>query len=296
MNNRFGLVAVIMTILVGVILIGTLLAPTITSTQHAQDKTYTNEGRLGTLYEFDEDSEDVTVITVSQADEHSVTINGVTHNIGAYQPVIVSDAFTIRFYNTSLAFSTPYEGNKTLTSATISISEGVATFTELIKPDATELEVNPLPISWAFIYDGSGTWMINNAENGLTVYSEKNKIYASNWISTTSEYFAIYNGVVSLIAGDGTVTNTELNWGGEYQNNGVYKMTLSSTSDDYTFTVDNSGTDYTVHPWFVCYPATVVGTPDDLENINALYGVVVVLFIVVLFVVAVRSLITRERD
>lgn len=297
---KTNILTLVFTLVVGVILAGSLLMPVISDAQHARDTTYTNDApySYGKIYDFSEnDLDDTIIISVCKTGERSITINGETHNVSSYQPVVMSDAFTIRYYNTSMNFVTPSAGSKTITEATITISGGVATFTDVLNTSGTEITIDPEPITWAFVHDSNGDYSGLITENGITAYAHKNEIYTSNWITTTSEYFSGKAGDDFVTITDGTDSTTAaINWGGEYQNNGVYKLTLSSTSDDYTFVVDNAGEDYTVHPFMVCVPKTVVGTPDDASGINALYGAIPVMVIVALLMTAVGAIALRRGD
>lgn len=298
MKNK--LIPLVMTLVVGIILAGSLLIPVINDAQHAQDVKYTNSApySYGKIYDFSEnDLDDTIIISVCKTGERSISINGETHNVSSYQPVVMSDAFTIRYYNTSMNFVTPSAGSKTITEATITISAGVATFTDVLNTSGTEITIDPEPITWAFVHDSTGDYSGLITENGITAYAHKNEIYTSNWITTTSEYFSGKAGDDFVTITDGTDSTTAtINWGGEYLNDGVYKLTLSSTSDDYTFVVDNEGEDYTVHPFMVCVPKEVIGTPDDQQGINALYGVIPILVIVALLVTAIGAVYVRRND
>lgn len=300
MNKITGFV---IALVLGAILVGGMLAPTVVGIQ----EDISNMGRVeysnaelspysyGKIYEFSEtDTEDTVIISICKTGEKTLSINGVSHNIAAWQPVVLSDGFTIRYYSLNMSLITPTAGNKTITEATITISGGIATFSGVLNGE-TEITIDPEPITWAFVHDMQGKYGGVITENGVTVYAHKNEIYASNWINTTSEYFSSKAGMDHVILGAANSTETTpINWGGEYLNNGVYKLTLNSTSDDYTFVVDNAGEDYTVHPFLVVVPKTVSGIPDNQQVINeqyqVMFGILTLLAIVMLVVVAANAI------
>lgn len=295
MDNKIVMISI--AAVIGIIVLGSVLMPILNDAEHAQDETYTNAApySYGKIYDFDENSDEMVVISVCKTGERTITINGETHNVASYQPVVMSDAFTIRYYNTSMNFVTPSAGSKTITEATITINNGIATFSNVLNTSSVEITIDPEPITWAFLHDNNGDWAGMVTENGVTVYAHENEIYTSNWLNTTSEYFSSKAGSGEAIITDGTDSYTKpINWGGEYLDNGVYKLTLASTSDDYTFVVDNAGEDYTVHPFLICAPKTVVGTPDDLSNINNIYSVIPVLIIAAILL-SIVLLIFRSR-
>lgn len=277
--------------------IAAVLMPVLDDAKHSMDETYTNSApySYGKIYDFNEDSDDMVVISVCKTGERTISINGQQHNVSAWQPVVMSDAFTIRYYSANMNFVTPSAGSKTIISATITISGGVATFSDVLNTSEQEISIDPEPITWAFIHDNGGDWAGIITENGVTVYAHQNEIYTSNWINTTSEYFSSSAGSTNAIINDGTDTyTTPINWGGEYLDNGVYKLTLSSTSDDYTFVVDNNGEDYTVHPFLICAPKTVVGVPDEVSPAFSMFDVIPMLLIVAI-IVGIIGLVVRSK-
>jgi len=295
---KTNILTLVITMVVGVILAGSLLAPIVTDAQHAQDVTYTNTASsYGKIYEFDEtDENDTVIISVCKTGERSISINGTTYNVNAWQPVIVSDGFSIRYYSTAMTLST-LNGPQTIIDATITISQGVATFTNVHNSSETEVTIASVPVSWAFVYTPDGDYSGILTEQTATVYTHKNEIYTGNWINTTSEYFSGKAGddFVTITNGNGSRTAT-LNWGGEYLNNGVYKLTIGPNSDDYSFVVDNAGEDYTVHPFMIVVPKEVVGTPDSQKGINSLYGSIVVIALAAILMSGVGAIALRRND
>lgn len=290
--------AIAITAVVVVIVLAGVLMPVLDDAKHSMDETYSNEAiySYGKIYDFNEDSDDMVVISVCKTGERSISINGVSHNISAWQPVVMSDAFTIRYYSANMNFVTPTAGSKTITEATITISNGIATFSNVLNTSGVEISIDPEPITWAFLHDNDGDWAGMITESGVEVYAHKNEIYTSNWLTTTSSYFSSKagTGVVTIVGSDDTTT-ADINWGGEYLDNGVYKLSLNSDSDDYTFVVDNDGEDYTVHPFLVCVPKTVVGVPDDVSPAFSIFGAIPVLIVIALLV-SVVAVIFRSRQ
>ena len=293
------ILGITLTAFVSLVVLAGVLMPILEDAEHYADNTYTNAApySYGKVYDFDENSDDMVVISICKSGERSISINGESHTVSSYQPVVLSDAFTIRYYSYSMSFVTPSAGNKTIISATITISGGIATFSDVLNASETEITIDPEPITWAFIHDPTGEWAGIITENGVDIYAHKNEIYTSNWINTTSEYFSSKAGTTEATITDGSDSyTTPINWGGQYLDDGVYKLHLASDSTDYTFVVDNNGADYTVHPFIVCAPKTVVGTPDDQSRLNEIYDVIPLLIIVAILLGVVALVIRSKLD
>lgn len=293
MNNK--LVMSTIGIAIGLIVVGSVLAPVIWDAQHANDTVYhnTNPYGIGSIYEFDEDTEETIVITICNGTNRTVSINGEVLTVAAYQPVFLSDACAIRFYANNMNF-TSSEGSRTITEATITINQGMASFTVL--NNTTPIDISPKPLTWAFIHDADGDYIAtsNDSAAGFDLYSEKGGIYAANWVTATQEYFSIRGEVVTISNANGAHT-ASVDWKGEYLDNGVYKMHLNNTTtSDYTFVTDNAGEPYTVSPFLVCVPSTVIGTPDEDSGVNSLYSAILIMTIIALLVSAVT--VVRNKD
>lgn len=291
MNNKLVMSAV--GVAIGVILLSTVLVPIISDAQHSNDVVYRNNNPygIGSIYEFDETTAETIVITICNATERTVSINGEVVQTAAYQPVFISDVCSIRFYQNNMNFAS-LEGSRTITEATITINGGVATFNVL--NGSTPIDISAKPITWAFIHNVGGDYIAvsNDSPTGFNWYSYKDGIYSANWITTTQEFFSIHGGEVKLTGSNGSRT-VPLDWNGEDLGNGVFKMHLNNNAtSDYTFTVDNGGEPYTVSPFLVCVPMEVVGySPGSFSILS----VIPVLIIVALMVSVIRIYSNRNE-
>lgn len=282
MNNRFGLVAVIMTILVGVILIGTLLAPTIEGIQKTvgEEVEYSNVQDPYT-YRLAEKNETVTIAITGTGG--TITYNG--EEITDEGFTVMTDTISVRASGSNLYVTSP-DGNieyRTTWNSkhTIVFENGTCTNTDDSNDTVTETE----PYSWIYIPDENGEWVTATWSKNHYV-NTINDIMCSGYYSTgdNDTGYSVKNGVA-------TVSDTT------YTAGLTYTLTLvDGTTDVYRVT------NYHVHvgdeefePWFILIKGEITGHEASGTEYT-LYGVVVVLFIVILFVVAVRSLISRERD
>ena len=282
MNTKYGLVAVIMTVLVGVILIGTLLAPTIQGIQKTVGDEVTKENTGSVYYSECESGVDVSFTSTSTGSLRTNTLNEETITTElTTETVIMTNQFAVLINNSGHC---NYYGHINKFFSTGSTDSLTVTITGMsAKVEITGQTAWTIPLAWGYFMDEEGE--VQTLMEGDSAYVNSIKDL------TMGGYYATGDNDTRYYYHDGETYAS------------VYSMTVTGdltlvdgTTDIYTVTnisVDIGGEDFV--PYNILVPRTVTGHESGGAEYT-LYGVVVVLFIVVLFVVAVRSLITRERD
>ena len=300
MNNRFGLVAVIMTILVGVILIGTLLAPTIEGIQKTAGDEITKINDTAILLR---EAEDGDVLKAAWTEGEWVwtlndeRIEGINDNAIYWNTYVVSDsAYMSGRGSTGWASSlTVFSQNPTRSDTgfgnsqysdniTVEFGADTITFTGAIASPLT----SPItvPYTWAYVVcpEQDATYC-SAVSGGIAYVSDVSDLILCGAYTTGDNdcSYTYKDGIATVFGAEYPIT----------VNNSL--EIADGTTDIYqdTVTVDIGGEVFT--PFRLIVPYEITGHATSGAEYT-LYGVVVVLFIVVLFVVAVRSLISRERD
>lgn len=301
MDNKYGLIGVVLTVLVGVILIGTVMAPSITAIQMTAGDpvTYTNSGaNVGirdntAYYEITDDTSltyvvDSTGITIGETNINyntTATWGAVVWTDTGYFMVRQS-TYAVRCEqydvetntSTTTSYTSPVTATisgKTLTVTDANEAEDTYTFTEGYCLDLRENEDGKQLFMAVDLTQRTGTFYLNSIDQLRCM-----GIYSSG---ENDCYYSLKNG---------TFTNT-----GDFTNDILATLTLvDDTTDVYqleSFKLDIGGEQFT--PYYTILPLEIDGhSTSGAEYV--LYGVVIVLFILVVFMVAVRALMTRERD
>lgn len=292
MNNKFGLVAVIMTILVGVILIGTLLAPTIEGIQKTAGDEITLKNSGVSDYVLGRMSGDDSV-TIEFTDS-GTTLNGepftpLTQR-QTWVPLAYADSgeLDIRSSTYAMRWAIYTEGSdttyKNINSAGDSITLTPTLVTVVDEGVATEY---PVTMIYCFSIEDVDSIAVRDLGANNTAYIKDIKDVLAIGSYTSGENDTMYK----VIDGQLTIGNDT------YESSLNYTTTTTSGTTDIltlsSFVISIGEETFT--PYNVLVPYEVSGH-EDSGAAYTLYGVIIVLFIVVLFVVAVRSLISRERD
>lgn len=300
MNNK--LITLVMTVIVGVILAGSLLVPVLNDATDALHVTKTND--FGVYANVG--SEDLTISCAVNSEDNTkwdFTVNDTTINFpvsGNSKWVLVTDTFCMDLESTGITIATASNARFTgQASFSGTIADGTLTGTSTYGENQTHSFEQSY--TWAFYASESGdyrSFYLNSSDDVDVYYTDLNDIYGASFTFTTNKFFSLHGDVVNYYAVSGTATeiNANVNYDNVPSTMNMKVLDLNRTTGDYTFVVDNSGTDYTVHPWMFIVPASV--TSDAIQNpgaIAALYGVIPIMVIVALLVVAV-GVVARKND
>ena len=271
---------------VAVILLGSLLMPVIDGYSDDTKIVKNNGGAMSQIL----GPADI-VVTYDPSTKH-VTKNG--EDLGAVTgtyPIVMTDKFIVVGTNGSngsniIVSGTDGKANNIADLITVSIVSGSTTITY------GETTRTFDQFTWGFVTDPNGEYgsISKNTGSQAIYYNKIDQIYGSNWLDTTSEWFS-FKGLDVLVSGSAVTANYV-----EHTTDAadIFYTTFGGGNDaEYSFTVDNDGTDYTVHPRFFIVPKTVEGhTEDQLQLLSMMY--VIPLFIIVAMIIAAVA-IFRDR-
>lgn len=275
MKNKLLSVAIMATLTV--ILLGSLLVPIIDDYENKNVHTYTNSGVRASFM----DVQDAHSITISGG---TLTIDGTTTSVPSYQIALASDKFNARFYTDGFSVNCTQGA---FGSMDVTIEEGKFSGTIGTKTYTDE------PLTYLAVPDSEGEFVMTYADTydrSIYLNDPAQQFYSANWITTTSQWFSYYQGTLTVA---GTENDTMSFNGTQVDaDTEVYKYT---SAGDITFIVDNSGTDYTVHPFVCVVPRTVTGMTLSADHavIPLLYAIPV-LVIVALLLAAVKMIVVRN--
>lgn len=300
---KTNILTLVITLVIGVIMTGAVLAPVVNDATDALTVTKTND--FGTYASAMD--EDLTIsIKVNETDntKWDFTVNGVTINYPVdtriANPVLLTDTMQIMLSEsiiiasyTNARFTGQTEFNATLSNDLLN-----ATSTNGTTPHTW----TDVPYSWAFYAAETGDYrvlyLLSN-ENETIYYTDLNDVYGSNFVFTTNKFYSFHGDSVTYYATGTTPTTINANVEATTVNGtlDMYSFDVSRNVGGYTFQVDNAGTEYTVHPWVYIVPEKV--SSDAIENkdqISALFGVIPILVIVAILMTAVGAIALRRAD
>lgn len=283
-NNR--IIPVFIALAISTILIGSVLVPIIDDAINDQFKTEVNNE-----FTYFRSMADGDITVISDASVSTFTVNGQSTSVptGMASQVITSDSLVFSMTRDKashdvyvLIDGTPHKYVATMVNLTVSknkITGSVTTANDSITID--------VPITWAFTFSiGQTEWVQYNAYGDRAIkVNSIDQLYGANWINTTNGFFAFHgddlkvNGVVN----DTIVFNPEKQDG--YSDYNIVMFTQDG--ENTSFVVDNGGEDYTVHPFYMIAPKTIMVTEEGDAGAVSLLMAVPVVVILALLVAAV---------
>lgn len=285
------LVTLVITIFVGIVLVGAVLVPIIDD----GTKDYKVTNGFGNLVKLDEQKAD----TINcEVDDTGIEVNGskwtrgdVTYN---WTCPIVADSFVVKTLltgsATSISFACIISGTSTVISSgisalTVEATGGSATvtvdYTDSSTPDATLT----VPYNWIAYFDNNGDHVVQTLP----------------WTGTFN-YRAYYNDLSDLRGAD-FKTGTFYSYVGDKVTYGTTEYTATATTasvDDVVDVsyMDNNGANFTFNSIYIgviVAPLTVYGTTEMMNDYVPLFGAMVVILIVSILLVAVGYIAWRRE-
>lgn len=234
------LINLFLTLTVGVIMVGALLAPVAFSNELKQKTDHVNVGT-----EYYDDVRNAT-ISVALGDNFAVTINGESFTVDNYEPIVITNAFmVIRDVGNGVSFSAPNDnkiivGDTTGDTFTLTLSNGAysavlgentvtGSYTKaLVKSDETG----------DYLRQSTGT--INKGAEGLIfvgtpVWTEKQGVVAVPDLQTGSVDYSLKTYTDYQVTGSSDETIT---W--EVHDNGNSSYDISEFEDSGGVTIDGA--------------------------------------------------------
>lgn len=288
-----NLVMAVVGMVLAAVMIGGALLPAVASAIDTQQEKVNNNS----LFYRNMTEEDI--IFISDVSETGFTMNGEALDIPSgwgSQQIITSDALVFSMDATKnshvvhvLINGVAYQYNATLLNLTLSEDKIVGTITT-----ETETINIDVPINWCFAYSNDKTdWVLYKAYDTSTIaINNVNQLYSANWISTTSEFFAFHGRDLKVngVANNSLILNPILQDG--YKD--YSKILYSGTSTDCSFVVDNNGTDYTVHPYYIIAPKSISVVSESNALIVAMFEVLPIIVIAGLVMAGIYVFISRK--
>lgn len=194
--------------------------------------------------------------TITNTNE-TLIIDGESKTFANYTVGIASDVFNGRRFGTQIQFGTTTGANIT-GNINITITNGVVNGTVATKT------YTDVPIHYLAYPDPNGDYAMlfsDTSTRSIYLNNPAEQFYTANYINTTSEWFSYYNGVLTV----GGEVNDTITFNGSQVDYDTEVYRYSTNLDDITFTVDNNGEDYTVHPYVCVIPYQVYGMAS-VEN------------------------------
>lgn len=146
--------------------------------------------------------------------------------------------------------------------------------------------------TWGYVRDSDGEYgMFRHYNTNRQIYLNSiDDIKGANYLATTGKWFS-YEGATVNIEDEEIEAQYDLKPISGMAN--VSTLRVGSTGD-YSFVVDNAGSQYTVHPWITVAPIKVVGDTDIGSNVNGILGLIPILVLAGLTIGVVGMFITRR--
>ena len=277
----------IITLVVGVILVGSLLAPVISNAQTTigDPITYTNTGPYGELYVTDDVSGTHTI--VMSAADNTITYDGevITNPIRGY--LVISDAITVAYTGSYLTIcygSDQYQFNANWgNSYDITFENGTAT---MIRTSSSGNTTFTEAYTWIGYNVSEGGNYIN-VSSATNVYSNgvKNMIAMGNYTTGDNDtFYIVKDGKVSL-------SNTTYTGSVALRTDTLVAGTTDVTNSYMVISVD----DETFTPYVWAVEKTIMGHESGGASYTLL-GAIPILLIVALLMAAIGAIALRRND
>lgn len=272
-----------------VILLATVLIPVINDFTTENTTEYTNSSSSNRMSKMDLSG---THTIKHEANAETFTVDSTTITSVVWKVEIVSSLFNWRAGSTAGSGTiNSSNGSSNNNAIDITITNGKLTGTVDGQTYTNQ------SLDWLYYYDESGdycTVLLDQYSRDYYVNNYK-QIDAANYVTTTSTWFVISNGVCSYGTSSPDLTVTSVT---TYDNQ-VNKMktgVVNSTPGSITFVVDNEGSNYTVNPSFLTMPYKIYGITEINEQALGLFKVLPILLIIALVVSMIGLVVVRGRN
>ena len=294
---KTNLLTLVITLTVGLILAGSLLAPVIADSQDSLLEKQTNSGTV--LLSPVEEAHSGTVTFVDSKITFTIDDKVLTQTMDTSKrrAAAIGNNFMIGASSSSIVLDY-WNGTNAghVTSNVESASFEIAadkTVTLKYTVSGNETTINVPENDWIFVADDEGTYVEDDAYYGGSSYvTDLNQFYSGSWTFVSGYQYGMHNTKVTVngvtVDPEDVVLDTEAV-------GGFTKVNYSFTDAKTYFTFDANGTDKSVNVFVVIVPKTVQYMPESNEALDALYAAFVPIVIASLLLAAV-GLIFRSRD
>lgn len=295
---KANILTLAITLTVGLILAGSVLAPVIADSQDALLEKKTNTGTV--LLSLAEGAHDGTVTIESDTIVFTVDDKVLTQTLDAAhrRAVAIGNNFMIGASSSNIVldyWNGTNAGHVTsnVTSASFEIAAD-KTVTLKYTVSGTETTINVPENDWIFIADDAGTYVESDAYYGGSSYlTSLDQFYAGSWTFVNNYQFGMHNTDVTV---NGTAVDPEDVIIDTEADGGFIKVNYAYTESKTYFTFDDAGTDKTVNVFNVIVPKSVQYLPDGNKSIDSLYGAILPMMIISLVLMAAGAIFIRSRE
>ena len=288
-GNIYKMSIMVVALVIGIIMVTAAIIPLVDS--YTEDNTTAYNQTVGTLSKLTGDEQIEVDFTYSGK---ITTIGGVVVAQGNNKLVCMTDKFVI--YSADSTTILWNDINNTGIGPTGDITIVIDGNDITVTDSATPTPISrTYEVSWCFVpsLDGDYSMYANGSSVGTVYLNSVDQIYGSNWATTTGKWFSFVGTNVTY---DGESLEAELPLTPVSGVSDVYTAKIGGgSSAEYTFVVDNSGVDYTVHPRFYAIPYSVSGLNEDTKSNVQLIAILPMLAFVML-VVAAAAMIYSKKD
>lgn len=285
-------------IVCAVVMIGTVLVPSINEIVDGNVTTYTNAGN-GLTFEIDSDSD---LAFVTDANPRNWTLNGETYNVyvAGNTTYITTDLFRVfrsgawlTLYDSTGATEEAVNMNLYLVKMDYDASAGTFVFTKYEDTtDTTVAATHSYDVKHIMYYTPSGNYVAyvsdgETAPNGYYVNDTSQIVCGGAY--TTGNLDTSYFG-----QGE-TVTVGVSDYSAYAEVTTVKAATDVLECSEYTVYVTNGTDTESFIPYTIYVPATIEGHTTEQATINTLYGIIP-LFLIIAVLLGVTYAVMRNRD
>lgn len=295
---KTNILTLVITLVVGIILTGALLAPVLSDSQEALYEKETNTGTI--LLNPVEEEHTGSIALVDGVATFTIDGNALTQTIDTTKrhAAAIGNNFMIGATGNNIAIDY-WDGTaaKHVTTGVESASFEIAadkTVTLKYTISETETTVNVPANNWIFVANDNGTYIESDEYYGGSAYlNNLDQLYAGSWTFTNNYQFGMHNTEVTV---NGTTIDPANVVIDAVNENGFIKVNYSFTESKTYFTFDAAGTTKTANVFTVIVPATVQYMPESNQPIEALYGAILPIVIVSLVMVAIGAIVRSRED
>lgn len=294
---KTNILTLVITLVVGIVLTGALLAPVLSDSQEALYEKETNTGTI--LLNPVEEAHTGSIALVDGVATFTIDGNALTQTIDTTKrhAAAIGNNFMIGATGNNIAIDY-WDGTNAghVTTGVESASFEIAadkTVTLKYTVSGNETTINVPENDWIFVANDNGTY-IESAEyyGGSAYVTDLNQFYSGSWTFVSGYQYGMHNTEVTVngvtIDPEDVVIDTEAV-------GGFTKVNYSFTDAKTYFTFDANGTDKSVNVFVVIVPKTVQYMPESNQPINSIYGAILPIVIVSLVMVAIGAVV-RSRD
>lgn len=296
-----GIIGLVMSLVVGTILIGSLLVPIIIDVQDTQKTVINNtaSGKFSNFYGSDLDTLTAEIVLDNYSDlDFNVTVNGESYTVSATarESMIMSDKLFVRAdprnSGINIMYASMTSNSEAIKSVTLPLVVTISGNTINVKDSGT-VDITESNNSWVFIPDSHGNYELVSSDSTAPIYlNNSDQVYVSTYIVTNNLGWISGNGANLKFVNSGIETDLILT---DFEKDSRYNdliVGLAGNVDINPEVGNNSdGTNFT--PFFIMIPRYIDVHTDSNNSVISLVSAIPVIFLVALISLAAFAVVRR---